>query len=72
MEHTQRIVPYKTNSGLLIGSAYTPPAQQPTQEGEHIQSVLLGDRANVMERKWMMAYAVSVAAVFILLLVVIK
>lgn len=72
MEHTQRIVPYKTKSGLLIGSAYTPPAQQPTQEGEHIQSVLLGDRAHVMERNGMMAYAVALAAVFILLSVVFK
>jgi len=43
MKHTNRnAVPYTTKSGLQIGIAYTPPAQQLTQDAEIIQSALLG------------------------------
>lgn len=45
MKHSQRTsVPYTTKSGLQIGIAYTPPAQQLTQDAEVIQSALLGVR----------------------------
>jgi len=67
-----RCVPYTTKSGLQIGIAYTPPAQQLTYEGEEIQSILLGQRTPIMERRGMMAYAVIVVVVFMLLAVVIK
>ncbi len=64
-----RCVPYTTKSGLQIGSAYTPPPQQLTYEGEEIQSVMLGYRTPVMQRKGLMIYAVVVAAVFAILAV---
>jgi hypothetical protein len=64
--------PYTTKTGLKIGIAYTPPVQQLTHDGEVIQSVLLGSRTPVMERRGLMVYAVVVAAVIMLLAVVIK
>lgn len=62
-----RCVPYTTKTGLQIGIAYTPPVQQLTYEGEEIQSILLGHRTPVMQRKGMMVYAAVIAAVFIVL-----
>jgi hypothetical protein len=67
-----RCTPYTTRTGLQIGIAYTPPAQQLTHEGELIQSVMLGNRTPVMERRGLMVYAVMVFAAFLLLAVVIK
>ena len=44
-EHiSSRPVPYTTKTGIQIGRFYEPPRQQPTPEGEFIQSVLLKDR----------------------------
>jgi hypothetical protein len=71
-DKSTRCVPYTTKSGLQIGIAYTPPLQQLTHEGEEIQSILLGNRTPVMERRGLMVYAAIVAAVFMLLAVVIK
>jgi hypothetical protein len=71
-KHFSRCTPYTTKTGLQIGIAYTPPLQQLTHEGEEIQSILLGRRTPIMERRGLMAYAVIVAAVFMLLAVVIK
>lgn len=70
--HFSRCTPYTTKTGLQIGIAYTQPPQQLTYEGEEIQSILLGQRTPVMERKGMMVYAVVVAAVFVVLAAVIK
>lgn len=69
-KHYTRCVPYTTKTGLKIGSAYTPPAQQLTYEGEEIQSILLGTRPTVIQRNGMMVYAVVLAAVFAFLAVV--
>lgn len=69
-KHYTRCVPYTTKSGLQIGIAYTPPAQQLTYEGEEIQSILLGTRPTVIQRNGMMVYAVVLAAVFAFLAVV--
>ena len=63
-KHYSRCVPYTTKTGLQIGIAYTPPVQQLTQDGEMIQSVLLGTRPTVIQRNGMMVYAVVVFAVF--------
>jgi len=71
-DKSTRCVPYTTKSGLQIGIAYTPPLQQLTHEGEEIQSILLGNKTPVMERRGLMVYAAIVAAVFMLLAVVIK
>jgi hypothetical protein len=71
-KHFSRCTPYTTKTGLQIGIAYTQPLQQLTHEGEEIQSILLGQRTPVMERKGMMIYAAIVAAVFMLLAVVVK
>jgi len=71
-KHFSRCTPYTTKTGLQIGIAYTPPVQQLTQDGEVIQSVLLGKPTPVMQRRGLMVYAVIVAAVFIFLAVVIK
>ncbi len=68
-KHYSRCVPYTTKTGLQIGIAYTPPAQQLTYEGEEIQSIMLGYRTPVMQRKGLMIYAVVVAAVFYILAV---
>lgn len=68
-KHYSRCVPYTTKTGLQIGIAYTPPAQQLTQDGEMIQSVLLGTRPSVIQRNGMMVYAVVIFAVFMLLAV---
>ena len=70
-KHFTRCVPYTTKTGLQIGIAYTPPAQQLTQDGEMIQSVLLGTRPSVLQRNGMMVYAVVLAAVFAFLAVII-
>lgn len=69
-KHYTRCVPYTTKTGLQIGIAYTPPAQQLTYEGEEIQSILLGTRPTVIQRNGMMVYAVVLAAVFAFLAVV--
>ena len=69
-KHFTRCVPYTTKTGLQIGIAYTPPAQQLTQDGEMIQSVLLGTRPTVLQRNGMMVYAVVIFAVFAFLAVV--
>ena len=69
-KHYSRCVPYTTKTGLQIGIAYTPPAQQLTQDGEMIQSVLLGTRPTVIQRNGMMVYAVGIFAVFAFLAVV--
>ena len=66
-----KCVPYTTKTGLQIGIAYTPPVQQLTQDGEMIQSILLGTRPSVIERNGMMLYAALLAAVFIVLAVVV-
>lgn len=68
-KHYSRCVPYTTKTGLQIGIAYTPPAQQLTYEGEEIQSILLGTRPTVIQRNGMMVYAVVLAAVFVALAV---
>jgi hypothetical protein len=68
-KHYTRCTPYTTKTGLQIGIAYTPPAQQLTYEGEEIQSIMLGYRTPVMQRKGLMIYAVVVAAVFCILAV---
>ncbi len=67
-----RCIPYTTKSGLQIGIAYTPPPQQLTYEGEEIQSVLLGSRTPIMERRGMMIYAAIVAVVFMVIAVVVN
>ena len=42
-EHiSTRPVPYTTKTGIQIGIAYQPKPQRLTQDGEFIQSVLLG------------------------------
>lgn len=69
-KHYTRCVPYTTKTGLQIGIAYTPPAQQLTYEGEEIQSILLGTRPTILQRNGMMVYAVVLAAVFAFLAVV--
>lgn len=69
-KHYSRCVPYTTKTGLQIGIAYTPPAQQLTYEGEEIQSILLGARPSVLQRNGMMVYTVVLAAVFVFLAVV--
>jgi len=71
-KHFSRCTPYTTKTGLQIGIAYTPPAQQLTYEGEEIQSVLLGSRTPVMERRGLMVYAAIVAAVFMVIAVVVN
>jgi hypothetical protein len=71
-KHFSRCTPYTTKTGLQIGIAYTPPAQQLTYEGEEIQSVLLGSRTPVMERRGLMVYAAIVAAVFAVIAVVVN
>lgn len=68
-KHYSRCVPYTTKTGLQIGIAYTPPAQQLTYEGEEIQSILLGTRPSILQRKGLVIYAVVVAAVFYILAV---
>jgi hypothetical protein len=70
-KHFSRCTPYTTKTGLQIGIAYTPPAQQLTHEGEEIQSVLLGSRTPVMERRGLMVYAAIVAVVFAAIAVVV-
>ena len=72
VKHFPRCVPYTTKTGIKIGSAYTPPVQQLTQDGEVIQSILLGTRPSVIERNGMMLYAAVLAAVFIVLAVVVN
>jgi hypothetical protein len=67
----KQCVPYTTKSGLQIGIAYIPPAQQLTLEGEQIQSILLGQRTSFIDRRGLMVYAVIVAAVFVTLAVVV-
>lgn len=64
-KHYTRCVPYTTKTGLQIGIAYTPPAQQLTYEGEEIQSILLGTRPTILQRNGMMVYAVILAAVVV-------
>ena len=71
-KHFSRCTPYTTKTGLQIGIAYTPPAQQLTYEGEEIQSVLLGSRTPVMERRGLMVYAAIVAVVFMVIAVVVN
>ena len=71
-KHYTRCTPYTTKTGLQIGIAYTPPAQQLTYEGEEIQSVLLGSRTPVMERRGLMVYAAIVAVVFMVIAVVVN
>jgi hypothetical protein len=71
-KHFSRCTPYTTKTGLQIGIAYTPPAQQLTYEGEEIQSVLLGSRTPVMERRGLMVYAAIVAVVFAVIAVVVN
>jgi hypothetical protein len=71
-KHFSRCTPYTTKTGLQIGIAYTPPAQQLTYEGEEIQSVLLGSRTPVMERRGLMVYAAIVAVVFAAIAVVVN
>lgn len=70
-KHYSQCIPYTTKTGLQIGIAYTPPVQQLTQDGEMIQSILLGTRPSVIERNGMMLYAALLAAVFIVLAVVV-
>ena len=69
--NSTRCVPYTTKSGLQIGSAYTPPAQQLTREGEEIQSILLGTRPSIIERHGMIWYAAFLVVVFIILAAVV-
>jgi hypothetical protein len=71
-KHFSRCTPYTTKTGLQIGIAYTPPAQQLTYEGEEIQSVLLGSRTPVMERRGLMVYAAIVAVVFMVIAAVVN
>jgi hypothetical protein len=71
-KHFSRCTPYTTKTGLQIGIAYTPPAQQLTYEGEEIQSVLLGSRTPVMERRGLMVYAAIVAVVFAVIAVMVN
>jgi hypothetical protein len=71
-KHFSRCTPYTTKTGLQIGIAYTPPAQQLTYEGEEIQSILLGSRTPVMERRGLMVYAAIVAVVFAVIAVVVN
>jgi hypothetical protein len=71
-KHFSRCTPYTTKTGLQIGIAYTPPPQQLTYEGEEIQSVLLGSRTPVMERRGLMVYAAIVAVVFAAIAVVVN
>ncbi len=71
-KHFSRCTPYTTKTGLQIGIAYTPPAQQLTYEGEEIQSVLLGSRTPVMERRGLMVYAAIDAVVFMVIAVVVN
>lgn len=70
-KHFTRCVPYTTKTGIQIGIAYTPPAQQLTREGEEIQGILLGQKPSFVERDGMIWYAVVVAAVFIFLAAVV-
>lgn len=37
----RRAVPYRTPSGLLIGAAYTPPANGMSEDAERLQALLL-------------------------------
>jgi len=69
---SSRPTPYTTKTGVKIGLAYQPRPQELTPDGEFIQSILLGQKAPMLQRSGMMLYAVLVAAVFIFLAVVIK
>lgn len=69
--HYTRCVPYTTKTGIQIGIAYTPPAQQLTPEGEEIQSIMLGCRPTLVERNGMIWYAAFLAVVFIVVAVVV-
>ena len=67
----RKSVPYTTKTGVQIGIAYQPPLQQITQEGEIIQSVLLGKRSIHFVSNGMMWYATGVICVFIILAAVV-
>ena len=71
-KHYSRCVPYTTKTGLQIGIAYTPPAQQLTHEGEEIQSIMLGTRPTLIQRNGTIWYAAFVAVVFIVIAAVVN
>lgn len=64
---SSRPVPYTTKSGVQIGLAYQPKPQSLTQDGEFIQSVLLGDKSSLHPHRGIAAYAVVLFCVFLAL-----
>lgn len=70
-EHvSSRPLPYTTKTGIQIGKYYEPPLQQPTREGEFIQSVLLGNTHSIYPHKpsiWMVLYTIAMVGLLFII-----